>query len=508
MSFEIRARVLALVALGAAACGGGTMTTPDAGEAPDSGVIADVCTDDAPCALALGARSTEYIAPAGDTDRYTFDVPAAGSILQVVVTNDADFSPIRLEVALFAPSGAAIETKSWSGNGKQRLDLQLVAPAAGTYQLLVRDSGNDAADRRNPYFVTASTFAEADGNEPNDVVAEATALVANVPTNGTIGAQGDGDWFAIDVGAGQLVDLTLSSTAKGSSPVTFRYELFAPDGTTRIAEGIEDPRSTEPLRDVRAVGNSAGRYLLRISDERDDGADQMRIYILTVALVAEPDANDLAAPNDTSAAATTLTAGRAVTGYVASRSDADYYAIRVNAASPEAPALITVTASLDPASDVDLAFDVLDTNGLQKICEDDDSCRSFRFVPNNGAPERPRTLATSHVVRTPGRYFVVVRDNQDDDWDVGTSYSLTVDTPAEPDAFEAYETSRDGARVIRSATSTASAVLQFPWVEGYLSYADDVDWFRFDLPGPMGAPAGQNGDWLLELSIQKPGPTP
>ncbi|CAN0590611.1 unnamed protein product, partial [Laminaria digitata] len=158
---------------------------PDAG-ALDSGEAPDECTDGTVCTLQDGERGTDFIAPVGDEDPWTFQVPSAGSVIFLVVENDADFSPVRLELALFGPDGVAIQNERYQGTGKQRVELQIVAQAAGTYRLEVRDVGDDGADRRNPYYVSFSLLSETDNNESNDTAAEATALTPGAATSGTI----------------------------------------------------------------------------------------------------------------------------------------------------------------------------------------------------------------------------------------------------------------------------------------------------------------------------------
>lgn len=476
----------------------------DAG-APDSGTVADNCNSDAPCALTAGMMQSDYIGTPGDEDEYSFAVPSAGQVIQLSVSNDAEFSPIKLNVVLFSPSNTPVRNERFEGNGKQRIEIQYVAAEAGTYRVQVSDVGNDQADRRNPYFITVALFSQTDMNEPNNIAAEATLLTAGMGASGVIGSQGDNDWFAIDVPANQLAVISLTA-AGGTGAVRLHYEIYKPDGVTSIAQGFEPEGASTSLRENRAVGNEAGRYLIKIFDENNNDADLMRLYVLTISFAAEPDVQDLAQPNESRTFATPILPGQTYTGYIAAKSDLDYYVINVANASEATPQLITVEANMDNSGAVDLAFLVLKPNGEDLVCAEADSCRAFRFVPDG--PERPTKLATSHPLTVPGRYLVVVKDNQDNDWDTAISYTLRVDLPAEPDTNEAYETNREGGIAVRASTSTAGTTIQYPWIEGYISYADDEDWYLFDIPGDMPAAPGQNGDWLVQLEIQKTGPTP
>ena len=494
---------LVAASLVAACSGDGNDVGADAGT-PDGGEIPDLCTAEAPCALAPGVRATEYIAPVGDSDPYTFEVPSAGRVIRVVVENDADFSPVRLQVALSDPARQALDNQRYVGNGRQRVELQLVAPAAGTYNLTISDVGDDAADRRNPYFVTVDVLSETDDNEPNDTKGAPTVLVPGAATSGTIGFQGDEDWFAVDVGSNQLIQIEVSAAA--TSDVRLMWSLFDPAGDVLIAESTQPEEGGLWPVENRAVGNAAGRYLLRVLDDPADGADAdlASVYVLTVRLVAEPDAQEQSAPNDTPATATAVNPGQSVTGYVAATSDVDYYAVQVTSA----PRLLRVRAQMASTSPVDLAFSVLTPDGETLICDarDGDLCRAYRFVRDGG--EAAADLITAHVAETNGTYYVKVGDQQDNEFDPGTAYTVTIDLPPEPDANEDYALGGRDTAVVVAPSSTVGATLQVPWVEGYVSHAGDEDWYQLDLPGSQSLDPAQNGDWLVTLALQMPAPTP
>jgi hypothetical protein len=468
----------------------------DSGEAPDG------CSTESPCALVPGMKGSDLIAPVGDIDAWTFDVASAGKVLNVLVENDATVSNVKLEVVLFDPDQQSLANERFVGNGRQRIEIQLVAPKAGQYRVVVRDVGNDGQDRLNPYFVTVQILDETDTNEPNDMPGAAKPLTPGTASSGTIGFQGDADWFTIDVPANALVQIAMSVT--GSSPVRLRWALFDSTGTTQIALSNEPSSGMWPV-ESRAVGNMAGTYLIRVTDDDDTQADLARVYVLTVTFVNEPDANDLAAPNETWQAATPVSSGQAVTGYVAATSDFDWYRIQVT----NPPAIIHVRASM-PSSDVDLAFELLDRNASTPICDarDGDLCRSLRLFRDGTSGMA--TLETAHVADAVGTYYLLVRDHQDNDFDYQTSYSVTVSLPPDPDPNETYNFPDDPSSATRVpiTTGTAGATIRFAQMTGYISYANDEDWFQLDIPGPVGAPAGQNGDWLIELHLENDGPTP
>jgi hypothetical protein len=475
----------------------------------DAGGPPDACTPEAPCALEAGARGQGLIAEAGDRDPWVFEVPAAGRVIDLVLSNDATRSRVQLEAALFAPDGAAVvNRRAPSSLGRQRVEIQVLAEQAGTYRLEVRDVGRDDADRFNPYFLDLRLLESGDANEPNDDEAGATPLSLGTPVNGAIGTQGDRDWFAFDLTAGRRVEVRVS--APGVGAVRHRFSLLAPDGMA-VAESTEPEADVPWPSSVHAVGPVSGRFHLVIED--DDGADAEtgRVYTVEVRELPEPDPQEQLTGNETADAATPLTPGTPVTGYIAATADADWYAVNVGAASPAAPQLVTAELSYPRASEVELQLALFAPDGETPICEarDGDGCRHLRFVRDGAGTRGPTSLATAHLVTQPGRYLVVVRDLQGDEVDAETPYTLDVALPAEPDPFESYgPDGRAAARLVPPATATTGASITFEAVEGHISYAGDTDWYRFDIPGPEGASPGQNGDWLVEVQIEMPSPTP
>ena len=507
----IRHDLLCIVVLALVGCGEGEPDLSDVGPSvPDASTLVDECTEAMPCALVPGAALTSaFLAEVGDEDPWTFDVPNAGDIVELVVVNDATFSAVQLEVALFGPDGSAIVNRRWpSTNGPQRVEIQHRAEVSGTYRAVIRDVGSDSSDRLNAYFVQLQLLTDEDLNEPNPSSSMATPLVLGTQVRGSIATQGDEDWFSVELTAGSLVEIAMS--APGEGEVRYRWSLFAPDGLTRIAESTE-PAGADALWpvQVRAVGAQSGRFFILVEDDDGQNAEQGRLYGLTVRTLVEPDTQEGLNGNDEIARATVVTSGQMVTGYVASTSDADWYAIDVANASNANPQIITAEVAYGAASVVELQLALYEPDGTTLICaqRDGDLCEAVRFVRDGTLG--PSQLRTAHVVTAPGRYLVSVRDLQDDEFDGSTPYTFRVETPVEPEAGETYlGDSRTAATVVPAVTATTGTTIDFGWVEGYLSYANDTDWYVFDIPDSVEPSAGQNGDWLVRIEIQMPSPTP
>ncbi|MEL7238728.1 MAG: hypothetical protein AAGK78_07685 [Planctomycetota bacterium] len=79
----------------------------------------------------------------------------------------------------------------------------------------------------------------------------------------------------------------------------------------------------------------------------------------------------------------------------------------------------------------------------------------------------------------------------------------------EPQGTENFELSgRAGATLVPTTTGTTATTIVYEWVEGYISHANDEDWFRFDIPGPDEPAPGHNGDYLIQIELEYAAPTP
>lgn len=495
--------------LAGAACSENMNDPLNSGMTADAG-FADSCTQTEPCALSLGVPASEVIFPAGDTDSYTFNVANAGQVITVSVRNDVTISPVVLEVVLFGPEGTALENRRGNPREIQNIEIQQIATAPGVHRVVVRDVANDDGDRFNPYLVEVNLLSQTDDNEPNDATGPddpPTVLTPGAPTTGVIGSQGDEDWFEIDVGQNQLIEIRMQ--AIGESPVNLTWTLYEPTGITPLASSVEPAGAQAWPVEIRAVGNAAGAYLIVVRDDDGQQADLGRVYQLEVGLLNEPDLQDLTAVNETREQATMLESGRTVTAFIAATADLDWYAIEVTGADIDSPRLLTVEARMADPSPVDLSFLVLEPDGTTEICDgrDGDLCKALRVEPQDS---QEVLLRTAHPVFVDGTYYVLVRDFQDDTADPVVSYSLTAAVEDDPDPNETFLLNgRDGAVPVATTTPTTALTIGFEWVEGYISHANDQDWYRFDIPDGRDEYAPQhNGDWLVQLELQIVAPTP
>lgn len=167
--------------------------------------------DDAARAVPLGAvPQAGAIACTGDTDWYAFD-GAAGQVARV--TLDMEVARIAPSLRLLDADGTLVQSQvNPSGTVRDtHLVMEVVLPRAGRYHAVVADDDGRDADPVKTYAIALELLDDSDPNEPNGHPDTATPLAASaVPcgaetsgwleAEGTIGAPGDNDWFRLPIG--------------------------------------------------------------------------------------------------------------------------------------------------------------------------------------------------------------------------------------------------------------------------------------------------------------------
>ncbi len=321
MRLTTREIAFALLCLGLVACPE-EKSEPDAGEPPS---VADTC-DSAEaaaageaCRLALGEERQGHISPLSDVDWYAIDVPEplpARALLTVTAQYRVPATPVTLVVNLLRADGVsslglATDPRPRGAPGPAQVVARLqppLGPGAGRYFVVVsHDTGADdpAADRKNPYFLTASLTSDPDVNEPNDQTPSTIALGAcgTATAQGALSTAGDVDLFSFELQPCQgRTILQLSLTAPASSAgIRASYALEGPDGPVAM-DNATNPFTAQKLLTARLV--PAGSYTLRVqgykapTETRDPPGDPSFIYDLSLALFPDADANEGASGND------------------------------------------------------------------------------------------------------------------------------------------------------------------------------------------------------------------
>jgi len=497
-----------VVAVALVGCGDATRQPSDVGPPDGSTSAPDNCSIDVPCALEPGEpyEPGEFISPGGDVDRFQFSVDA-GQIVDVEVMMSAARSRVQLRAILFAPGDQPVQVADGQWNGSpsqpQRFSFQHVAEASGTYLLDVRDVGNEDADDIRNYTVTVTLIDQTDDNEPNDLPTEATRLDRGTPATGQIASQGDVDWFIIDVPDDQI--LQIRPTLPSTDALEVQWEMFAAaDPNEPLAQSV-----TIGPEQNRAVGRDGGEYLFRVFEPAGRSSTELA-YQFQVDWAAEPDANDLAEPNEELQAPTVVSIGSSTEELIAATADVDYYAFDVSGASEADPVIAEVDLQWmgTPSTAVQLQFSLLGPEGELFCPGGRDGCLALRRF-NDGSFTEVRchdNRRCRHAVplTSDGRYTVLVQDFQDNAYDETSRYRLDVsEVQLAPDDDEDFASS---IREVELTTSTAAAIIEFEWAEGYISHSGDVDTFVMQFPVEPYS-MNQNGDWEWSVDFLVDGPS-
>lgn len=308
----------------------------------------------------------------------------------------------------------------------------------------------------------------------------------------------DHDWYRLTVPEGDhLLDVNLYATGPGS-PIQPTYVVYGmpcddacleacagqPEGCTGCCTARAAPLPSEVGGEITVQHClEPGDYYIVIRDQNDDGSDWRTprgIYRLTVSSSPDPDASE---PNDGPDSAVALAAGSTARGAIACRGDQDWYAVEG----------VGENQILGVQLDVPIA-------GYQpqvRIVAPDDT--QLGALTNAAGTIEPTTLSGTYVVPAPGRYYVVVGDDDNGEADSAATYALTVtlidnNDPYEPNntAVEAEENAVIDGLSCGASWSSASRP------NANLAATNDIDVFQVNLSGCA------NG--ILEATVTFDGP--
>jgi len=249
----------------------------------------------------------------GDDDYYGFSLNVGDTVSAQITFTAANGD---LDLQLLDPSGQVVDSSTTASGNSEAVDH--VAVVAGRFVLRVYGYRGAANGYQLQLTVTpAVPTCREDGYEDNDSQAAATLVTA-----GTYGGQictADEDWFAVNLNAGDTLDVNLLFThANGDLDL----QLRAPDGTVlRTSASVDD--NEEILGYVVA---NAGRYALRVRGY--SGAENSYRLSIAVTPVVPVCPEDGYEDNDTQATATTYP-GDPVVGQICA-GDVDFFKIALN----------------------------------------------------------------------------------------------------------------------------------------------------------------------------------
>ena len=379
-------------------------------------------TRSAAAALGLNGALSGEIYPASDKDWFRLDVPAPGGVLTVYTEGALDTYG-----ELYDAGGKRLADNVDSGAGNNfRIER---AVAGGTYY--VRVSWWRGPTGR---YTIHSGFAPAGaGDDHGNVRSSATALALHGSVPGAIGTAYDEDWFRVEVTEPGILIVYTEGTLN-----TFG-ELHSADGVP--LSGDHDSGAGRNFRIERAV--SPGRYFVGVKSFGTGTGTYTVRSVFVEGRRLPPDEH-----GNTHSSATALALHGSVPGAIGTAYDEDWFRVEVT----EPGILIVYTegtlntfGELHSADGVPLSGD-----------HDSGAGRNFRI-------ER---------AVSPGRYYVGVK-----------SFGTATGTYTVRSVF----ISDGGQHSDNGDTRSAATALGLNGaLSGEVHPADDVDWFRLDVPAPGG----------------------
>ncbi len=191
--------------------------------------------DDAASAtpIAYGETHKASLDPGGDVDYYTFSGSAGDTVRARIRAQALNSS---LDATLFLVNGAGDTLVTNDDRATDSVDpvAQAVLPASGDYQVVV--ASTDGAGPEFFYDLFVDKFSPP--LEPDNTVAQATAIDTGRARVAALDFPGDIDFFAFEGKADELATVQLALDGSVLDPV---LTLFAPDGTT-ILTVVENNR--------------------------------------------------------------------------------------------------------------------------------------------------------------------------------------------------------------------------------------------------------------------------
>ena len=285
-------------------------------------------------------------------------------------------------------------------------------PAGATSQVVYLEPGDFQL-----ITVTLDVDLFEDTYEPNNTVAEATALNAGVTTIASLGEADDVDVYSLDVTAGETYWLNIDSVAGNQDTI---MTVYAADGTTELASNDDNREGAGGDSAILFDATTTETVYISITDVEGNGSPS-NIYELDISTLqgseTEPNGTASLNCNITSpdfTGANTLAVGSTITGEVATETDVDIFEITLDADT-------TYYADLETA--VNLVPDTYLT-----IFADENT-----IVASNDDYDAQDSRA-SFTVDTAGTYYAAVSNCNDGDQSSTGPYIFSLTTYQAPPA--------------------------------------------------------------------------
>ena len=286
-----------------------------------------------------GTAITGNIDPGDDADWFSFEVTNSDLAGTDIFTLRAEIttSVTHIMVAIYNSFVTKVAINDNGGTGTN-FDVSYQITSTGTYYVAVTNNVSNTG----MYSLTVTTT----GSNYGNTIGSATPITNGVQIDGKISSDTDMDYFSIVVPRA----VTLKAATTGIlDTVGHLYD------SSEMQLATDDNGGTDMNFEISYMIMTAGTYYIRVTSSTGTGK-----YSLTVILDKH---------GDTSAMATSVTSGAAVTGHISS-SDDDYFSIAV-------PSGGTLTAISTGTTDV--RGTLYNTDGTTQLANDDDSALDSNF---------------------------------------------------------------------------------------------------------------------------------
>ncbi len=371
----------------------GTVGSPTLGTTipPNVCTSAQIALTNTACQLTLGEWKYSFISQPKEQDWYSVNPGTVDSLSIVHViagyfpADDTDGGPpdcntvdggfntaVNLTMNVLKQDGETSLATGADEHGTacpKPMDLTFkysTPPPNNSLVIVLEDDTGTKVDTKNMYGIVADVLEDPDINEPNDTPQTATPIPLTTGTGGVETGQNGGylstpddlDYYSVLApGAGYVLWVEVSQDPSVPSPPPHNYRLeyyvYAPDGTTQIAQGYA-PIGSEFSASQIVIGDAlllsqSGTYFILVQGYRDQNTvgevpgDLNFKYLVKAIVVPLQDPTE---PNNTFDTAYAVNGGapiavggsQTVTGRTSYVGDADYYAVTL--AANAAPALL------------------------------------------------------------------------------------------------------------------------------------------------------------------------
>jgi len=317
---------------------------------------------------------------------YRFDVGQA-SMLNLQLTVPGDLRPV---LELYDANNNRVVTRT-AQNAGDAAWIQYAVNAPGIWYVLVHGADSGSA---NPYQLELTMEPAVDAHEPNDSFDSSRSIIFGEPVQAAIFPAGDADWFSMDVAAPGMIKFMLNEVPDNIQICFAVYDL---NNSQLLSMASLNPG--QPL-EGQFFAPEAGTYFVRIYD-RDNNSGAVSRYTLTAYLTPFEDVFE---PNNRYSQATLLSEENRVSALVYPATDQDWYVFTVSR----------------PGT---LRVQVTDTDGIQPHLQLFSSSKSS--LVTKAAKNRSDDLLLTYAVTEADRYYLVIRDNGDNDYS-HRPYVLTI----------------------------------------------------------------------------------